>query len=128
MDFKLTEKQQFIQKMVREFAEKKLAPGAIERDKTSEFNVELYKEMGKMGIIGLPYPKEYGGSGEDYMAYALAVEEISKVDAAVGISYSVSTSLYGGSIMASGATEEQKEIFNTSNEGGIFWSFWINRT
>ncbi|MFA6878581.1 MAG: acyl-CoA dehydrogenase family protein [Fusobacterium sp.] len=113
MDFKLTEKQQFIQKMVREFAENKLAPGAIERDKTGEFDVELYKEMGKMGIIGLPYPKEYGGSGEDYMAYAIAVEEISKVDGAMGISYSVSTSLYAGSIMASGATEEQKKKFLT---------------
>jgi len=126
MDFKLTEKQQFIQNMVREFSEKKLAPGAIERDKTSEFDVELYKELGKMGVIGLPYPKEYGGSGEDYMAYALAVEEISKVDAAVGISYSVSTSLYGGSIMASGATEEQKKKFLTPvMKGESFGAFGL---
>lgn len=113
MDFKLTEKQLFIQKMVRDFAENKLAEGAIERDKTEEFDVELYKEMGKMGIIGLPYDKKYGGSGEDYLSYAIAVEEISKVDGAMGIAYSVSTSLYAGSIMAAKATEEQKIKFLT---------------
>ncbi len=66
--------------------------------------------MGEMGLIGLPYPKEYGGTGGDYLDYAIAVEEISKVDASVGISYSVSTSLYGGSI-ANGANEEQKKAF-----------------
>lgn len=110
MDFQLSEKRLALQKSVREFAEKELAPGVIERDATGEYPVELYKKMGEMGLIGLPYEKEYGGTGGDYLDYAIAVEEISKVDASVGISYSVSTSLYGGSI-ANGASEEQKRNF-----------------
>lgn len=92
MNFQLTEDRLALQQAVKEFAEKELAPGVIERDEKSEYPVELYKKMGEMGLIGLPYAKEYGGSGRDYLDYAIAVEEISKVDASVGISYSVSTS------------------------------------
>ena len=110
MNFQLSEERLTLQKAVREFAENELAPGVIERDETSAFPLDLYKKMGEMGFIGLPYAKEYGGSGGDYLDYAIAVEEISKVDASVGISYSVSTSLYGGSI-ANGASEEQKKEF-----------------
>ena len=110
MNFQLSEERLTLQKAVREFAENELAPGVIERDETSAFPLDLYKKMGEMGFIGLPYAKEYGGSGGDYLDYAIAVEEISKVDASVGISYSVSTSLYGGSI-ANGASEEQKREF-----------------
>ena len=87
MNFQLTEDRLALQQAVREFAEKELAPGVIERDEKSEYPVELYKKMGEMGLIGLPYAKEYGGSGRDYLDYAIAVEEISKVDASVGISY-----------------------------------------
>lgn len=110
MNFQLTEDRLALQQAVREFAEKELAPGVIERDEKSEYPVELYKKMGEMGLIGLPYAKEYGGSGRDYLDYAIAVEEISKVDASVGISYSVSTSLYGGSIANGGSRRAEKRI------------------
>ena len=111
MDFQLNEQQAAVKEAARNFAQTELLPGVIERDEASEFPVELYKKMGEMGLIGLPYPVEYGGQGADYLSYILAVEEISKVDASVGISYSVSTSLYGGSVMYSDATDEQKKEF-----------------
>ena len=110
MDFQLSEKRLALQQAIREFAENELAPGVIERDEASEYPLELYKKLGKMGYVGLPYEEKYGGSGGDYLDYAIAVEEISKVDASMGISYSVAMSLYGGSVMAA-ATEEQKLEF-----------------
>ena len=110
MNFQLSEERMALAQAVREFAQKELAPGVLRRDAEEEFPVSLYRKMGEMGLIGLPYPLEYGGSGRDYLDYAIAVEEISKVDASVGISYSVSTSLYGGSI-ANGGSEEQKRAF-----------------
>lgn len=110
MNFELSEERALLQKKVRDFAETELLPQVRERDESSTFPVDAYKKMGEMGLIGLPYPEEYGGQGGDYLDYAIAVEEISKVDASVGISYSVSTSLYGGSIM-NGASDEQKKAF-----------------
>lgn len=110
MDFDLSESRLALQRTAREFAQNELLPNVRERDETSTFPVDLYKKMGKLGFIGVPYPKEYGGQGGDYLDYVLCVEEISKVDASVGISFSVSTSLYGGSIM-NGASEEQKKKF-----------------
>lgn len=111
MNFELNETQQAIQEAARKFAEEELKPGVIERDETSTFPMDQYHKLGEMGLIGLPYPKEYGGQGLGYLEYAIAVEEISKVDASMGISYSVTTSLYGGSIVNSDATEEQKKEF-----------------
>ena len=93
MNFELTEQQLSIQKMARDFTEKKVAPGVLERDETRVYDVELYKELSSMGFIGLPYAKEYGGQGLGYMEYALAIEEISKVDPSLSVSFSVSTSL-----------------------------------
>jgi len=110
MNFQLDEKRLALQAAVREFAQNELAPGVIERDEASEYPLELYKKLGSMGYVGLPYEEKYGGSGGDYLDYALAVEEISKVDASMGISYSVAMSLYGGSII-NAATEEQKLEF-----------------
>ena len=110
MDFKLTEQQQLIQNMTRNFAEEELKPIVVDYDERGEFPLDAYKKMGEMGLIGLPYPKEYGGSGGDYLSYALAVEEISKISGAMGISYSVVTSLCSGAIY-SFATEEQKKKY-----------------
>ena len=126
MNFKLTEAQLAAQNLAKEIAEKDLAPGVIERDETSTFPVDTYKKMGELGLIGLPYPKEYGGQGGDYLSYILAVEEVSKIDASMGISYSVSTSLYGGSVMNSVASDEQKKRFLTPVlSGKTFGSFGL---
>jgi len=107
MDFNFSREHEFIIQMVREFAENELKPNAAEYDEQGIFPLEAYKKLGKHGIIGLPFPKKYGGSGGDYLSYILAVEEISKVCGATGISYSVNTSLCAGAIYQN-ATEEQK--------------------
>ena len=111
MNFELTQDQQQIQQLAREFAEKDLLPGVIERDEKVEFPLEAFKKLGKTGIYGLPYGTEVGGLGGSYLSYILAVEEISKVDASFGIAFSVDTSLYGGSIMNSSAPTEIKKKF-----------------
>ena len=79
MNFELTNEQKDIQKLARDFAEKELLPQVRERDESGEFPLEAFRKLGKTGIYGLPYPKEYGGQGEDYLSYILAVEEVSKV-------------------------------------------------
>ncbi|KOA20451.1 acyl-CoA dehydrogenase [Clostridium homopropionicum DSM 5847] len=110
MDFMLSNQYQVIQNQAREFAQKELLPITIDNDEKSEFPMAQYKKLGEMGLLGLPYAKEYGGTGADYLAYAIAVEEISKVHASLGISYSVTTSLCAGSIY-NGGTEEQKKKY-----------------
>jgi butyryl-CoA dehydrogenase len=111
MNFELTTEEEKLQQQVQQFTEKRLKPGVVERDETSEFPLEAFKEFGKMGMYGLCYPTAFGGTGTGYLPYILAVEEVSKVDASFGIAFSVNTSLYGGSIMYSTATDEQKKRF-----------------
>ena len=127
MNFYLPEEQLAVQEMVRNFAEKKLKPGVIERDEAGELSLELFSEMGKMGLFGLAYPEEFGGQGKgSYLSYAVAVEEISKVDASMGISFSVLVSLYGGSVMNSPADDETKKKFLAPVlTGDFFGSFGL---
>lgn len=124
MNFELSAQQQEIQALVRKFAQETVAKDILVRDESRAFPHDLYAQMGKMGLIGLPYPESYGGAGRDYLDYILAVEEISKVDGALGITYSVATSLYGGSLMNSDATDEQLRRFLTpvasGNSAGSF--------
>ncbi len=125
MNFELTEQQQMLQQSVREFAEKELLPGVIERDEKSEFPVEAFKELGKRGWLGLPFPKELGGSEGGYMGYVLAVEEISKVDASMGISFSVATSLCAGGINNFATEEQKKKYIPRILSGESFGSFGL---
>ncbi len=111
MNFELNEQEQKIVDQVKEFTAKRLAPAVVERDEKSEFPIDAFKEFGNMGMYGLCYPADFGGTGIGYLPYILAVEEVSKVDASFGIAFSVNTSLYGGSIMYSKATDEQKKRF-----------------
>ena len=113
MDFRFTEEQLAVQKMVREFVEKEVAPGAAERDEGEDYapTYELIMKMGKMGLLGLPYPKEYGGAGGDQVSYVLAGYEINKVDASLGCSYSVAISLAAWPIFAYG-NEEQRQKYS----------------
>lgn len=111
MNFELSPAQQQIREMARAFAEQDLLPGICQRDEAAEFPMKEFRKFGKTGIYGLPYPKEWGGLGGSYLSYILAVEEVSKVDAAFGIAFSVDTSLYGGSIANSSAPDEIKKKF-----------------
>ena len=93
MDFLLTEEQRMIQETAREFAQKEIAPSAIERDKNAEFPYEIVKKLGELGFMGMMVDPKYDGAGLDTVSYALAMMEISKVDASVGVIMSVNNSL-----------------------------------
>lgn len=110
MDFVMTSEQESIRKVVKEFVEKSVAPTAAERDEHERFPREIFDAMGELGFMGLPYPEEYGGSGSDFVSYAIAVEEISKACGSTGIGLSVHTSLCSWPIFKYG-TEEQKQKF-----------------
>ena len=110
MEFKLSEDQKMLQKLARDFAEKRLAPTVSERDHKEEFSRGLADEMGALGLAGICFPEEYGGSGGDVMSYILAVEELSKADDGIGITLSATVSLCAWPIYAYG-TEQQKQKY-----------------
>jgi len=110
MEFVLTAEQESIRKMVRDFAEKSIAPSAAERDEKELFSREIFDQLGELGFLGLPYPEEYGGAGSDFLSYAIAVEEISRICGSTGIGLSVHTSLCAWPIFNYG-TEEQKQKY-----------------
>ena len=110
VDFKLTNKQLLAKKLFAEFAEKEIKPLSSEMDETEVFDLELLEKMKKIGLMGIPYDKKYGGGGADILTYAVAMEEISKVDASCGITMSVHNSLCCPCINDFG-TEEQKEKY-----------------
>ncbi|WP_371377822.1 acyl-CoA dehydrogenase [Sporomusa aerivorans] len=110
MEFQLTEEQKVMQKLVRDFAGKEVAPGAAERDEKEEFSRELADAMGEMGFTGICFSEQYGGAGADVLSYILAVEELSRADAGVGITLSATVSLCAWPILAFG-NEAQKERY-----------------
>ncbi|HLR15900.1 MAG TPA: acyl-CoA dehydrogenase family protein [Bacillota bacterium] len=110
MNFDLTEEQQMIRKMARDFADEVIRPRAIEIDTTATFPEDIFKEMGKLGFMGIPFPESVGGSGGDTISYALAVEEIGRACGSTGLSYAAAVSL-GASPINQFGTEDQKETF-----------------
>lgn len=108
--FTLSEEHRMIQGTARDFARNAIAPIAAQFDESGEFPLETVRKMGQMGFMGIEVPEEYGGAGLDTLAYVLAVEEISKVDASHGVIMSVNNSLYCHGILMYG-TEEQKKKF-----------------
>ncbi|MBD7909199.1 acyl-CoA dehydrogenase [Sporosarcina gallistercoris] len=110
MNFTLSEEHEMIRKMVRDFAEKEVAPTAAERDEEERFDMDLFKKMAELGLTGIPWPEEYGGIGSDYLAYVIAVEELSRVCASTGVTLSAHTSLAGWPVFKYG-TEEQKQKY-----------------
>jgi butyryl-CoA dehydrogenase len=110
VQFQLTEDQKMVQKLAREFAEKRLAPSVAERDEKEEFSRELFNELGEMGLTSICFPESYGGAAGDVLSYILAVEELCKADDGVGITLSATVSLCAWPIFAFG-TEEQKQKY-----------------
>ncbi|WP_369901698.1 acyl-CoA dehydrogenase [Bacillus manliponensis] len=110
MQFKLSEEHEMIRKMVRDFARNEVAPTAAERDEEERFDRALFDQMAELGLTGIPWPEEYGGIGSDYLAYVIAVEELSRVCASTGVTLSAHTSLAGWPIYTFG-TEEQKQKY-----------------
>lgn len=110
MNFSFTEEQEMLKKMVRDFAENEIAPTAAIRDEEERFDRDIFDKMAELGLTGIPWPEKYGGIGSDYVSYVIAVEEISRVCASMGVTLSVQTSLVGWPIYTFG-TEEQKETY-----------------
>lgn len=110
MLFKTTAEHEALRAKVREFAESEVKPIAFMLDKNNEFSTEAIKKLGEMDLMGIPYPKEYGGAGLDALSYAIAVEELSRVDGGTGVILSAHVSLGSYPIMAFG-TEEQKKKY-----------------
>ncbi|MFE7063638.1 acyl-CoA dehydrogenase [Sutcliffiella sp. NPDC057660] len=110
MNFLLSEEHEMIRKMVRDFAKNEVEPTAAERDEEERFDMEIFRKMADLGLTGIPFPEEYGGIGSDYLAYCIAVEELSRVCASTGVTLSAHTSLASWPIYKYG-TEEQKQKY-----------------
>src|SRR3954469_5298886 len=93
MDFDLSDEQRLLRDTVREFARAEVAPVAAELDRTKAFPYEIVGKLGKLGLMGIPFPQEYGGGGADTLSYALAIEELARVDSSVCITVAAHTSL-----------------------------------
>ncbi|AGK53306.1 acyl-CoA dehydrogenase [Bacillus sp. 1NLA3E] len=112
MNFDLTKEQEMIRKLIRDFAEAEVAPGADERDRTGEFPKEIFEKLSELGIMGLPFSEQYGGGEADTTSFAIVVEELSRVCGSTGITYSAHISLGGAPLNLFG-THEQKEKYLT---------------
>ena len=109
MNFQLTKEQEFVRKMVREFAVTEVEPLAADIDKEHRFPVETVEKMAKYGLLGVPFPTEYGGAGADHISYAITVEELSRVCASTGVVCSAHTSLCCWPIFNWGNEEQKKK-------------------
>jgi len=123
VDFLLNEEQNQLKKSVREFAEQEIAPNVMKWDEASEFPLATVKELGKLGLMGIVFPPEYGGAGMGYVEYVAAVEELSRVDGSVGIIVAAHTSLCTNHIYLAG-TEEQKKKYVSKLATGEYIGAW----
>jgi short-chain 2-methylacyl-CoA dehydrogenase len=109
MDFELSPDHELIRRTVREFAEGEIAPVAEELDRTKAFPYAIVAQLGELGLMGIPFPEEYGGAGGDSLAYALAVEELTRVDSSVAITMCAHTSLGTQPVYLFGSEEQKRE-------------------
>src|SRR4051812_23587728 len=109
MHFDLTEEQQDIRRLVRDFADGEVRPVAEELDREKRFPYEIVAKLGGLGLMGIPYPEEYGGGGADNLSYAIAIEELTRVDSSVAITVAAHTSLGTWPIYAFGSEAQKAE-------------------
>jgi short-chain 2-methylacyl-CoA dehydrogenase len=109
LNFELSDEQELIRRTVREFAETKVAPVAEELDHEARFPYELVAQLADLGLMGLPIPEEYGGAGGDTVSYALAIEELTRIDSSVAITVAAHTSLGTMPILLFGNEEQKQE-------------------
>ncbi|MFV8826945.1 acyl-CoA dehydrogenase [Alkalihalobacterium sp. APHAB7] len=125
MNFELTKEQQMIRDMVRDFAQNEVAPKAEHVDKTAEFPIETFKKMGELGMLGIPFPEQYGGSGGDTISYALAVEEIGRACGSTGLSYAAAVSLGASPIYYFGSEKQKQDHLVPLASGEALGSFGL---
>ncbi len=109
MDLDLSQEHELLRNTVREFATERVAPVADELDRESRFPYELVSEMAELGLMGIPIPEEYGGAGSDTLAYAIAIEELTRIDSSVAITVAAHTSLGTMPIFLYGTDEQKSE-------------------
>jgi len=125
MDFDLPDDHRLIQRTVRDFARNEVAPVAEELDKNKQFPYEIVRKLGELGLMGIPFPEEYGGGGGDTLAYALAVEELTRVDSSVAITLCAHTSLGTQPIYLFGTEEQKREWLPQLTSGEKLGAFGL---
>jgi alkylation response protein AidB-like acyl-CoA dehydrogenase len=125
MDFELTDEQKMLKRTVRDFAEKEIKPTRAEFDEKAEYPIDILRRLGEMGIMGMAVPPEYGGSGADVISYAIAVEELSRIDPSVGVAVSVHNSLGCDPIVKFGTEEQKKKWLPDLASGKNIGSFCL---
>ncbi len=126
MNFDLTEEHQLLRQTVRAFAEKEVAPGVRERDENERFDrAVMFDRVAELGLAGIVFPEEYGGAGADYISYAIAVEELSRVCASTGVTLSAHLSLGANPIFLFGTEEQKKKYLVPLAEGSKLGAFGL---
>lgn len=125
LNFDLTAEQKMIQKMIRKFADEEVAPGAVDRDHTKEFPTNIFKQLAEMGMMGLPFPAEYGGGEGDTISFAVVTEELSRACASTGITYSAHISLGGAPLHLFGTAEQKRKYLTPICKGDSFGAFGL---
>jgi alkylation response protein AidB-like acyl-CoA dehydrogenase len=125
MNFDLPDDHELIRRTVRDFAEQEVAPVAEELDRTKAFPYAIVKQLGELGLMGIPFPEEYGGGGGDSLAYALAVEELTRVDSSVAITLCAHTSLGTQPIYLFGTEEQKQEWLPKLTSGQVLGAFGL---
>lgn len=129
MYFQLSEEQNLIRETVRSFAENELAPSAAERDENERFDRELmFDKVAELGLAGIVFPEEYGGAGADYLCYAIAVEELSRVCASTGVTLSAHLSLGANPVWLFGTEEQKQTVLRPMAEGTKLGAFGLTET
>jgi short-chain 2-methylacyl-CoA dehydrogenase len=123
--FDLTDEQRAIQRLVRDFAQGEVKPLAEELDREKRFPYEIVAKLGELGLMGIPYPEQYGGGGADQLAYAIAIEELTRVDSSVAITVAAHTSLGTWPIYAFGSDEQKERLLPDLCSGRMLWAFGL---
>jgi alkylation response protein AidB-like acyl-CoA dehydrogenase len=129
MDFRLTEEQKLIRETVRSFADKEVAPSAAARDEEERFDRPLmFDRVAELGLAGIVFPEEYGGAGADYISYAIAVEELSRVCASTGVTLSAHLSLGANPVYLFGTEEQKRKYLVPLAEGRKMGAFGLTES
>ncbi|KAB7514921.1 acyl-CoA dehydrogenase [Halosegnis rubeus] len=126
MDFQLSSEQKQIKEMVTEFVDEEVVPRASDIDKTDEFPADLVDELAKLGLMGMPFPEEYGGAGLDYHAYPIALEEISRGSGGLGTIVAAHISLAGNMVYEFGTDAQKQEYLTPLAEGEEIGAFALS--
>ncbi|WP_440006205.1 acyl-CoA dehydrogenase [Halomicrococcus sp. SG-WS-1] len=126
MDFSLSAEQKQIRNMVAEFADEEIKPRAAEIDESDEFPADLVDQMADLGLMGMPFPEEYGGAGLDYHSYAIGLEEISRGSGGLGTIVAAHTSLAGNMLYAFGDEDQKREYLTPLNRGEDVGAFALS--